>query len=68
MGIITASNQSTDANNGMENMLWKFISHCLANLVVGLAVVTIGSGKSLEVWDRFKIPDDDMVRHLCHST
>jgi hypothetical protein len=45
----------------MENMLWKFISHRLANLVFGLAIMPIGSGKASEVGDGFNIPDDQMV-------
>ena len=64
VGIITASNQGTDANYGMENVLGKFISHCLANLMVGLAVVSIGGGKASEVRDRFNVPDDEMVRPM----
>jgi hypothetical protein len=52
MGIVTPSNQRSDADYGMENMLGKFISHCLANLVVGLAVVSIGGGKASDVSSR----------------
>ena len=36
------SNQGTDANDRVVNMLGKFISHCLANFVISFAVVTIG--------------------------
>jgi hypothetical protein len=61
MGIVTASNQCPDANYGMENLLWKFISHCLANFVVRFAVMPTGSGKASKVWDRFEVPNDDIA-------
>jgi hypothetical protein len=67
MGVVTPSDQSTDANDGMINVLRKFISHRLANFGIGFAVVTIGSGKTSQVRDCFNVPNDEMVRHLRSS-
>ena len=67
MAAVAVGDQSTDANNGMVNVLGEFISQCLANLMVGLAVVSIGGGKASEIWDRFNVPNDEMVRHLSSS-
>jgi hypothetical protein len=63
MPVIAVGHQSTDTNNGVVDVLGEFISHCLANLMVGLAVVSIGGGKASEVRDRFNVPNDEMVRH-----
>src|ERR1700738_1980129 len=63
MPVIAVGHQSTDTNNGVVDVLGEFISHCLANLMVGLAVVSIGGGKASEVRDRFDVPNDEMVRH-----
>jgi hypothetical protein len=51
----------------MVDVLWEFISHRIANFAVRFAVVTIGGGKAPQVRDRFNIPDNDMMRHLCRS-
>jgi hypothetical protein len=67
MPVIAVGHQSTDANNGVVDVLGEFISHCLANLMVGLAVVSIGGGKASQVRDRFNVPNDEMVRHLRSS-
>jgi hypothetical protein len=67
MPVIAVGYQSTNTNNGVVDVLGKFISHCLANLMVGLAVVSIGGGKAPEVRDRFNVPNDEMVRHLRSS-
>ena len=67
MTTVAVGDQSTDANNGVVDVIWEFISHCLANLMVGLAVVSIGGGKASEVRDRFNVPNDEMVRHLRSS-
>ena len=63
MTTVAVGHQSTDTNNGVVDVLGEFISHCLANLMVGLAVVSIGGGKASEVRDRFNVPNDEMVRH-----
>ena len=67
MPVIAVGDQSTDTNNGVVDVLREFISHCLANLMLGLAVMPIGGGKASEVRDRFNVPNDEMVRHLRSS-
>jgi hypothetical protein len=50
-------NQRTDANNRVVDMPWKLFLQCLTYFVIGFAVMTIGSGKTSQVWNRFNIPN-----------
>jgi hypothetical protein len=60
MGVVTPSDQSTDANDGMINVLGKLVSHCLADFIIRFAVMPIGSRKTSQVRDRFYILNDDV--------
>jgi len=46
MTFLVARNECADANNGVVNVLRKFIPDCLTNLLVSLAVEAIGAGKA----------------------
>jgi hypothetical protein len=67
MRILTASDQSTDADDGMINLLGKLISHCLADFIIRFAVVTVGSRKTPKVRHRLNIPHDDVGWHFRYS-
>src|SRR3974377_1443492 len=58
-----AGDQRSDADDGMINVLWGFISHHLANFSIFLVVERICSGKSFKVGDRLDVPYNDMVAH-----
>lgn len=52
----------------MIDVFWKLIAHGGANFVIALAVITIGRGETLNVRDRFNIPNDDVRAHVTYST
>src|SRR6266571_1711839 len=53
------SNQGTNADDGVINVLGKFVAHRGANFVIAPTAKVIGGGEPLDVGDRFDIPDDD---------
>jgi hypothetical protein len=57
------SNQSTNANDRVINMLGKLVAHLGANFVIALTVMTVGSGEALDVGDGFDVPNDDGGTH-----
>ena len=50
-----------------KGMLGELVAHGGANVAITFAVVTVCGGYSLEVGDRFDIPDDD-IAHKGHRT
>src|SRR5271166_5025024 len=67
MGVVTPSDQSTDANDGMINVLGKLVSHCLADFIIRFAVMPIDSRKTSEVRHCLDIPHNDVGWHLRYS-
>jgi hypothetical protein len=41
-------------------MLGKLVANCRANFLVRLAVMTVSSGKSLDVRNSLKVPNEDV--------
>jgi hypothetical protein len=62
MITIELSYQSTDANNGMIDVLGKFIPNFDSNFIIGFALMTISRSKSLNIRNRFNIPNDDVIQ------
>src|SRR3974377_1375964 len=58
-----ASDQRSDADDGVINVLWEFISHRLANFSICLVVQRICRCKSFKVGDRLDVPYQDVVAH-----
>jgi hypothetical protein len=67
MLITLVSDQRANADDGVVDMLEKFVPHCRAYLVIGFAVVTVGGSKAPKVRDRLDIPNDDAVWHVAKS-
>src|SRR5215471_10826546 len=65
--VFVMSNQCADADDRVINVLWELLAHGGANFIVALAVMTIGGGKSLEVGNRFDIPNDDAGSRHSHT-
>ena len=65
--IFLMSNQGTNANDRVINMLGKLVAHRGADFVIALAVVPVGSGEAVEMRNGFDIPNDH-VAHVAHST
>src|SRR6516225_34928 len=61
------SNQGTNADNRMIDMLGELIAHRGANLVIAFAVKSVGGSEALEIGDCFDIPNDH-IAHTAHST
>jgi hypothetical protein len=62
--ISLVSNQSANADDGVVDVLWEFVSHRGADIVFAIAVMAIGSGESFEVRHRFDIPNDYACAHV----
>jgi hypothetical protein len=45
-------------------VLREFISHCLVDFIIALAVVTIRRGKAPKVGNGLDIPNDDVARQV----
>ena len=62
--IFLMSNQGTNANDRVINMLGKLVAHRGADFVIALAVVPVGCGEALEIRNGFDIPND----HVAHGS
>jgi hypothetical protein len=62
--ISLVSNQSANADDGVVDVLWGFVSHRGADIVFAIAVMAIGSGESFKVRHRFDIPNDYASAHV----
>jgi hypothetical protein len=52
-------NQSPDTNDRVIDVLWELVANRITNLVIALAVMTVGGCKALDIGDRFDVPSDD---------
>ena len=57
------SYQSADTKDRVIDVLWKLLTHRGANVVIALAVMTIGGSEALEIRNGFDVPDDDACTH-----
>jgi hypothetical protein len=57
--IFLMSNQGTNADDRVVDVLGELVTHGSPNFIIALAVMTIGGSKALDVGDRFDIPNDD---------
>ena len=62
MITIELSYQSTNANNGMIDMLGRLISDFDSNFIIGFALMPICSSKPLDIRNSFDIPNDDVIQ------
>ena len=61
--IVLMGNQRADADDRVVDVLRKLVADGGADLVVGLAIETLGGRKPLEVGDGLDIPGDDAGSH-----
>src|SRR5438876_4085713 len=57
--IFLMSNQGTNTDDRVVDVLWELVAHGSPNFIIPPAVITIGGSKALDVGDRFDIPNDD---------
>jgi hypothetical protein len=62
--VFLMSNQGTNADDRVVDVLGELVTHGSPNFIVALAVMTIGGGEALDVGDRFDILNDDTCRHI----
>src|SRR5215831_8544181 len=62
MITIKFSNQSTDANNGMIDVLGELISNFESHFIIGFAVMPVCSSKSLDIRNSLDIPHYDVIQ------
>jgi hypothetical protein len=55
-------NQCADADDGVIQVLRKFVADCRADFLVSFAVKAVSGGESLDVRNSLKVPNEDM-RH-----
>src|SRR5262249_33822106 len=63
VSLLATCHQSTDADDGVIDVLGKLTSNRLPDLVVSFAVKPVGCGETLEIRDGLNVPDN-YGRHL----
>jgi hypothetical protein len=57
--VLLDGDQCTNADDRVKDVFREFVAHRGTDLVVASAAIPVGSGKALEVGDRFEIPNDE---------
>src|ERR1700681_4129488 len=65
--IFLTSNQRADTDDRGVDVFRKLVAHCSADVVVGLAGMPVGRGKSFDVGNGFDVPNDHTRAHDPYS-